>query len=248
MKRLVLLLPLLALPLPAFMASPIGAQINENLIAQRGSDWDDDEEEEDRTIRVDTNIKGIDPKHLLFNEIISTQLKPNTKVLYDRQTEGDMCFMTCNFYNGVTSQWSDFFVDLQPFENFCLSTAGCASQYPTPSDLITLTVDDASFDLRMTDLSRNRYYLPLVTRRALAQNQGSVVIEIRGVKKPIYRLGKKNLELVKMVVNTSKELPDFLYGSQSSKKGYLLEIKDLLENGFIDSSEYDKLRKKSLGL
>ena len=79
MKRLALLLPLLALPLPAFMASPIGAQINENLIAQRGSDWDDDEEEEDRTIRVDKNIKGIDPKHLLFNEIISTQLKPNTR-------------------------------------------------------------------------------------------------------------------------------------------------------------------------
>ena len=245
MKRLALLL---ALTFPVFIAAPIRAQIDENLIAQRGYDWDDNDEEDDRTIRVDTNIKGIDPKYLLFDEIISTQLEPNTKVLYDRQTEGDMCFMTCNFYNGVTSQWSDFFVDLQPFENFCLSTAGCASQYPTPSDLITLTVDDASFDLRMTDLSRNRYYLPLVTRRALAQNQGSVVIEIRGVKKPLYRLGKKNLELVKRVVNTSKELSNFLYRSQSSKKGYLLEIKDLLEDGLIDSGEYNKLRKKSLGL
>ena len=244
MKCLALLLPVLALAIPVCMAAPTGAQTVESLIAQRESERKSKKE----PITTDINIKGIDPKKLLFNEIISTQKKPNTKIIYDRQTEGDMCFMTCNFYNGVTSKWSDFFVDLQPFENFCLSTAGCASQYPTPSDLVTLTVDETSFDLRMTDLSKNRYYLPLVIRRAIARNNGELKIEIRGVKKPIYQIGEKNTETIKQVLNTSEELPEFLYRSQSSIKGYLLEIKDLLEEDLIDSSEYKKLRDKALDL
>ena len=129
-----------------------------------------------------------------------------------------------------------------------MSTTGCASQYPTPSDLVTLTVEDVSFDLRMTDLTQNRYYLPLMIRQAIARNNGVLKIEIRGVKKPIYRIGQKNAETIKQVLNTNEELPEFLYRSQSSIKGYLLEIKDLLEEGLIDSGEYKKLRDQALDL
>ena len=111
MKRLALLLPFLVFALPIFNAAPVDAQTGEILIAQR--EWDDDEDGEEqlekKEINTDVNIKGIDPKNLLFNTPISTTNSPLTTVLYDRAVEGDMCFISCNFYNGVTSKWSDFF-------------------------------------------------------------------------------------------------------------------------------------------
>ena len=101
------------------------------------------------------NIKGIDPKNLLFDTPISTSKSPLTTVLYDRAVEGDMCFLSCNFYNGVTSKWSNFFVDLQPFENFCMSLTGCASQYPTPSEEILLKIGSSSYSLKISDITQN---------------------------------------------------------------------------------------------
>ena len=52
MKRLALLLPVLALALPVCMAAPTGAQTAESLIAQRG--WDDDEEKEENSFHFDS--------------------------------------------------------------------------------------------------------------------------------------------------------------------------------------------------
>ena len=73
MKRLAFLLPALALALPVCMAAPAGAQTVESLIAQRGYDWEEEEEKEEKTeISTDVNIKGIDPKRLLFDTPIST--------------------------------------------------------------------------------------------------------------------------------------------------------------------------------
>jgi hypothetical protein len=63
MRRLALLLPVLALALPVCMAAPGVAQTAESLIAQRGYDWEEEEKKEKKEISTDVNVKGIDPKN-----------------------------------------------------------------------------------------------------------------------------------------------------------------------------------------
>ena len=246
MKRLALLLPVLVFALPVFKAAPVDAQTVDNLIALRRDD-DKEEKEEKTEIDTDVNIKGIDPKHLLFNTPISTSNSPLTTVLYDRAVEGDMCFLSCNFYNGVTSKWSDFFVDLQPFENFCMALTGCASQYPTPSEEILLRVGDSRFTLKMSDLTQNRYYIPLLARKDIASKSGDISIEIQGVKMPVYKISPKNRKTLRTLVDQSQELTQYVEaGKPRTLKEKLVEAKDLLNSGLITESEYQEMRQKIL--
>jgi hypothetical protein len=249
MKRLALLLPFLVFALPIFNAAPVDAQTGEILIAQR--EWDDDEDGEEqlekKEINTDVNIKGIDPKNLLFNTPVSTTNSPLTTVLYDRAVEGDMCFISCNFYNGVTSKWSDFFVDLQPFENFCMTFTGCASQYPTPSEVVLLKIGSSSYSLKMSDLTQNRYYIPLLARKDISRSSGEVSVEIQGVKMPVYKIGPENREILRKLVNQSQELTKYVDVEKSrTLKEKLLEAKDLLDSGLITEAEYQDRRLKIL--
>ena len=248
MGRLALLLPVLALALPVCMAAPGVAQTAESLIAQRGYDWEEEEEKkEKKEISTDVNIKGIDPKNLLFDTPISTSKSPLTTVLYDRAVEGDMCFLSCNFYNGVTSKWSNFFVDLQPFENFCMSLTGCASQYPTPSEEILLKIGSSSYSLKISDITQNRYYIPLLARKDIASNSGEVSIEIQGVKMPLYKIGPKNREILRTLVDQSQELTQYVEAEKPrTLKEKLVEAKDLLDSGLITEAEYQGMREKIL--
>ena len=247
MKRLLLLLPALVLALPV-AANPSLPEANHGLIAQRGYDWEEEKEkEEKKEISTDVNIKGIDPKNLLFDTPISTSKSPLTTVIYDRAVEGDMCFLSCNFYNGVTSKWSDFFVDLQPFENFCMSLTGCASQYPTPSEEILLKIGRSSYSLKISDITQNRYYIPLLARKDIASNSGEVTIEIQGVKMPIYKIGPKNREILRKLVNQSQELTQYVDAENPrTLKEKLVEAKDLLDSGLITEAEYQEMREKIL--
>ena len=246
MKRLALLLPVLVFALPVFKVAPVDAQTVDNLIALRRDD-DKEEKEEKTIIDTDVNIKGIDPKHLLFNTPISTSNSPLTTVLYDRAVEGDMCFLSCNFYNGVTSKWSDFFVDLQPFENFCMALTGCANQYPTPSEEILLRAGDSRFTLKMSDLTQNRYYIPLLARKDIASKSGDIIIEIQGVKLPVYKISPKNRKTLRTLVDTSQELTQYVEVEEPrTLKEKLVEAKDLLDSGLIDESEYQEMREKIL--
>ena len=248
MKRLALLLPVLALALPVCMAARTGAQTIESLIAQRGYDREEEkEEEEKKEISTDVNIKGIDPKRLLFDTPISTTNSPLTTVLYDRAVEGDMCFISCNFYNGVTSKWSDFFVDLQPFENFCMSLTGCASQYPSPSEEILLRIGDSGYTLKMSDSAQNRYYIPLRARKDIASKSGEISIEIQGVKMPVYKIGPKNRETLRTLIDQSQELTEYVeVDKPRTLKEKLVEAKDLLDSGLITEPEYQEMREKIL--
>jgi len=248
MNRLSLLLQVLALAFPVWMAAPAGAQTVESLIAQRGYDWEEEEEKEEKTeISTDVNIKGIDPKRLLFDTPISTTNSPLTTVLYDRAVEGDMCFISCNFYNGVTSKWSDFFVDLQPFENFCMTLTGCANQYPSPSEAILLKIGDSSYTLKMSDLAQNRYYIPLRARKDIASNSGEISIEIQGVKMPVYKIGSKNRETLRTLIDNSQELTEYVEVEKPrTRKEKLIEAKDLLDAGLITENEYQEMREKIL--
>ena len=192
----------------------------------------------------DRTIKGIDPKTLPFNKVIKVETPYTNSIVYDRATEGDMCFITCNNYNGVTSKWSNYYVDLQPFENFCMFLTGCSSQYPLPSREVRLKVGDKAWTLKMSDPEQNRYYLPLEARKAIGGSIGKIELEISGIKMPVYRIGMTNLPLIAEVVNKTDEKQELL-GAQSgnkSKENLLLELQSLREKGLIAPAEYDKAR------
>lgn len=195
---------------------------------------------------ADQSIKGIDPKNLPFDKVIAVDTDYTTSIVYDRATEGDMCFITCNNYNGVTSKWSNYYVDLQPFENFCMFITGCSSQYPIPSAEVRLTVNETSWTLKMTNTKENRYYLPLDARKAISQGAESITIEIAGVKMPQYKIGRKNISLIAEVVNQADERQD-LTESNTKTQGVeerLLELKRLKEKNLISADEYEKAREK----
>lgn len=200
-----------------------------------------------KNLPPETNIKGIDPKKLPFNQIIRIDGgKEVTKVLFDRATEGDMCFITCNFYNGVTSKWTDYEVSLQPFENFCMSLTGCSSQYPMPSESVTLIVGSKRYALKMTNPDTLGYYLPLDARKDIASNATELIVEIKGVKMPVYRIGKGNIAKIQEVVNKTDELDKIKSLRPSTKASRLEELKQLLDAKQITITEYEASRKAIL--
>jgi hypothetical protein len=194
----------------------------------------------------DRGIKGVDPKNLPFNKIIKVVTEYTDTVLCDRAIEGDMCFITCNNYNGVTSKWSNYYVDLQPFENFCMFLTGCSSQYPLPPSEVRLKVGDRTWLLKISDPAQNRYYLPLEARQAIAGKNGNIDIEIPGVKMPVYRIGAGNLPLIADVVNQTEEKQSSIDSDSRarSKEERLVELKSLRIKGLISPDEYEKARMK----
>jgi hypothetical protein len=203
--------------------------------------------EPNKNLPPETNIRGIDPKKLPFNQIIRIDGgKEVTKVLFDRATEGDMCFITCNFYNGVTSKWTDYEVSLQPFENFCMSLTGCSNQYPMPSESVTLIVGTNRHPLKMTNPDTLGYYLPLDARKDIASNASELIVEIKGVKMPVYRIGKGNIVKIQEVVNQTDELEAIKLLRPSTKASRLEELKQLLDSKQITITEYEASRKAIL--
>ncbi len=196
-------------------------------------------------ISEDVNIKGRDPKMLNFDIVLPSSTLPSTKILYDRAVEGDMCFISCNFYNGVTSKWSNFYLYLQPFENFCLTLAGCSGQYPAPSQDIAVIVDGKRNVIAMTDPDSNGYYMPLELRQQLAATTSQVSIEISGIKMPLYKIGVKNSRLIAGLVDTSQEL--LVRGTEKqSKEERLRELQELHRKGLITDRELNDSRLKIL--
>ncbi len=211
-------------------------------------DNNDSDLEELYTSRADRSIRGTDPKNLPFDRILKSSGKDGiTNILYDRAVEGDMCFISCNNYNGVTSKWSNFYVEIQPFENFCMALTGCSSQYPLPPQTVTLNVSGKQFKLDQIDSSLLRYYLPLEARAEIAKNKGGISIDIAGVKMPRYKIGSKNRSKLSTVVNAQQELDKYLQEkATTSKADRLKELKKLLKSGEISQGEYDKARANIL--
>jgi len=193
----------------------------------------------------DVNIKGMDPRKLPFNTVVTSTTPPNTKILYDRASEGDMCAITCNFYNGVTSKWTDFYLYLQPFENFCMFFTGCSSQYPLPSESIAVITGEKRFVIKMQDPNTNSYYLPLALRKTLKESNGKQIsIEIAGIKMPTYRIGEENTSKIAEIVNGTEELLINSGQPTSSKEERLKEIGELRKKGLISQEEYERARLK----
>jgi hypothetical protein len=200
-----------------------------------------------KNLPPETNIKGIDPKKLPFNQIIKIDGgKEVAKVLFDRASEGDMCAITCNFYNGVTSKWTDYEVSLQPFENFCMFLTGCSGQYPMPSESVTLIVGSNRYKLKITNQESMGYYLPLSARKDIAGSTTELILEIAGAKMPIYRIGKDNSAKIREIVNQTDELTTIKLLQGSTKASRLEELKQLLDAKQITITEYEASRKAIL--
>jgi hypothetical protein len=203
--------------------------------------------EPNKNLPAETNIRGIDPKKLPFDQIIRIDGgKEVTKVLFDRATEGFMCFTSCNFYNGVTSKWTDYEVSLQPFENFCMSFTGCSNQYPMPSESVTLIAGGKRHTLTMTNPVTLGYYLPLDVRKDIASSGAELIVEIKGVKMPVYRIGKDNIVKIQEVLNQTDELDIIKSLRPSTKASRLEELKQLLDSKNITTAEYEASRKAIL--
>jgi hypothetical protein len=203
-----------------------------------------------KNLPPETNIKGIDPKKLPFNQIIKIDGgKEVTKVLFDRAIKGISCFMSCDFYYGVTSKWTDYEVNLQPFESNCLMSVfgRCKHHdYPLPSQSITLITGGNHHKLKMTNPDTLGYYLPLDARKDIASTATELIIEIEGVKMPAYKIGKDNIVKIQEVINQTDELEKIKLLRPSTKASRLEELKQLLDAKQITISEYEASRKAIL--
>ena len=99
----------------------------------------------------------------------------------------------------------------------------------------------------MSDLTQNRYYIPLLARKDIASNNDELIIEIKGVKMPIYKIGAKNRETLRTLVDQSQELTQYIEEEKpKTLKEKLIEAKDLLDSDLITEDEYQEMREKIL--
>jgi hypothetical protein len=202
---------------------------------------------------AELNIKEFKAKSLPFSEVIADPNDASSKVVFDQGYKGRLCFTSCNFYEGYTSKWSSYFLDLQPYESTCFSLAGgCNSiTFPIPDEELEVRVGSNSFKVKMSDPTRNSYYLPLELRRAIA-NSGdeSIVINTSWDKLREYKIGQKTRVLLPIVLDQSKELQSKIENQQpvTSIEARLVELAELRKKGLIKSQEYEEMRRKILGL
>ena len=209
------------------------------------------------------NIKEYSNKKLPLGEVIRAPgASPLvTKVLYDKGYRGRYCMFSCQFYDGYTSKWTDYFVSIQPYESTCFALAGgCnVSTYPAPDEEIELKIDEKSYQLTMSDADTYSYYLPLEARRVLAASgDSSVSIHTTWDRLRVYELGDKTRNLLNVVLNQKNELetkmdmktssPESKTDARLSLESQIQEINALLRKGMISKDEYDSMRRNILGL
>lgn len=209
------------------------------------------------------NIKQYSNKKLPLREvIIAPGASPLvTKVLYDKGYRGRYCMFSCQFYDGYTSKWTDYYVSIQPYQSTCFALAGgCnVSTYPAPDEEIELKIDEKVYQLKMSNPDTYSYYLPLEVRRILAaSSDSSVAIHTSWDRLRVYELGDKTKNLLGSVLNQDNELeieidvkpssPESKTDAKPSLESQIQEINALLRKGMISRDEYDSMRRNILGL
>jgi hypothetical protein len=202
----------------------------------------------------DLNIRDYKAKALPFSKVLASGAAGgNDKVLFDQTYRGRLCFISCHFYDGYTSRWSGYYLDLQPYESTCFALAGGCNTitFPRPDSRMKISVGSQEYELLMVDESRYRYYLPLATRQAISSSEtAAVTIKTTWDKYREYRVGDKSRRLLGAVLNRNDEIatPDSGVPAALSIEERLNELKRLRGKGLIDESEYNRLRQKALGL
>jgi hypothetical protein len=115
-----------------------------------------------------------------------------------------------------------------------------------PSESVTLIVGGKRHTLKMTNPETLGYYLPLVARKDIASHGTELIVEIKGVKMPVYRIGKGNVVKIQEVVNQTDELDTIKSLRSGTKASRLDELKQLLDSKQITVSEYEESRKAIL--
>lgn len=211
---------------------------------------------------LELNLKEYSNKKLPLGKAISVAGEDPlvTKVLYDQGYKGRICFISCHFYDGYTSKWTDFFVSLQPYESTCMAIAGgCnTTAYPKPDDEIKLVVGDDSFKVRMVDTETYSYYLPLDARQSIASNnRQNISINTSWAPMKVYEIGGKTKALLASLLNLDKELSfddsepksaQEVEVKEPSLEEKIEEINNLLLKGLISKDEYKAMRERVLGL
>ena len=225
------------------------AEINCDSAAWKDKDFCKKDEDSGR-VKTDVNIRGNETKYL-FNELIPAEQKPNSQIFYDREYKGSQCNVfgyNCLVQTGVIAKWSNFFVEIQPYEHLIPARALARGKkiFPIPSQTIWFKISGESIEVPMTNRDKLQYYLPLKVRKAIAKNDGELSIEIPGIRFPIYVVGEKARNTLDGLVNTNRELQEYLGQSSGnvSKAERLKELQDLLDQGLINQDEYTDGRKK----
>lgn len=211
---------------------------------------------------LELSVKEYSNKNLPLGEVIDVSGRNPlvTKVVYDKGYRGRLCFISCNFYDGYTSKWTDYLLSLQPYQTTCFAAAGgCnTTTYPRPDSKIKLIIGKQLFELSMVDSVTYSYYLPLEARKALAVGGNErVAIQTSWEALKDYEIGKKTKAALAHVLNlgndvsvdqlgfTPREEPD---NKKSSVEDRLKEIGDLFSKGLISKDEYEAMRKKALDI
>lgn len=216
----------------------------------------------DEPDHLELSVKEYSNKNLPFGEVIDVSGRNPliTKVVYDKGYRGRLCFISCNFYDGYTSKWTDYLVSLQPYQTTCLAAAGgCnTTTYPSPDGNIKLVIGKQVFELSMVDPATYSYYLPLEARKALAMGEAErVVIQTRWEVLTDYEIGKKTKAALTKVLDLERDVSIDQFGfapqegldaQKPTTEERLREIESLLSKGLISKDEYEAMRKKALGL
>jgi hypothetical protein len=194
------------------------------------------------------SIKSANSKSLPYGKILIFPGPPETRVLYDRGYKGRLCVTSCHFYDGILSKWSNFFLQLQPYESTCFALAGgCnTTHYPEAPKEIIISVQARDFVVRMTDESRNEYYLPLEIRKEITKNPATdVVVKTKWEKFPAYKIGRKSVLMLAKVLDSKSEIAVSQQDNetgQKTKSERLTELKEALDKDLINKDEYNRAR------
>ena len=86
-----------------------------------------------RNIEVDVNIRGMAPNQFILHKLIPARKLPNTKIFYElgydsrsrKNYDKDLVYGGCSLslkciaISSFTVKWSDFFIELQPYQQTC---------------------------------------------------------------------------------------------------------------------------------
>ena len=195
----------------------------------------------------ETSVKGFKrTQGFPFDKVLPSVNGNSTKVLFNREYNGRICLISCHFYDGIISKWTNFYVDLQPYESSCSALAGgCTNTaFPEPPKSLVVKSGAKEFTINMVNPSQNSYYLPLSLRQALvAGGSDPVTLQTEFPKFPLYRLSAKTLAKLREVLDVTQEIdvkttPDL----QKTKADRLQELDQLLKTGLISEQEYRQAR------
>ena len=116
-----------------------------------------------------------------------------------------------------------------------------------PSKDIKIYANEKEYRVGMIDDFEYIYYLPLEAREAI-KTAATFSVQVAGVGLSTYSPNKQSLADIKKVIDSTKELEGKLPKTEKSTKERLAEAKELFEDGLISNEEYEKIRKKVLGL